>query len=116
MDSENYLLTCQRYIKMNPVKAGIVKNPEDYWWSSYQCHALGKQSLMHQPHELYMQLGKTTSDRIRSYRQLFNKTLPDPIQDKIRKTENNGKPLGYAEFRRKFTEPEVGEPGETGVR
>lgn len=33
--SESQLLTCARYIHNNPVKAGIVKSPGKYRWSSY---------------------------------------------------------------------------------
>lgn len=36
VDKENYLLELSRYIVLNPVRAGIVKNPKDYRWSSYQ--------------------------------------------------------------------------------
>ena len=34
--SEDYLLTCMRYIELNPVRAGMVTHPADYPWSSYQ--------------------------------------------------------------------------------
>lgn len=34
-EKENYFLTIARYIHLNPVKAGLVKNPEDYFWSSH---------------------------------------------------------------------------------
>ncbi len=99
IDSENYLLACQRYIEMNPVSAGMVTNPEDYWWSSYQCHALGKVSDMHSPHPIYQALGKDQSDRQRRYRQLFAKPMPDYLKDEIRKTARNGKSLGSIEFK-----------------
>ncbi len=36
VESESYLLTVLRYIHQNPLKAGMVKNIEDYRWSSYQ--------------------------------------------------------------------------------
>lgn len=36
VDKENYLLELSRYIVLNPVRAGIVKDPKDYRWSSYQ--------------------------------------------------------------------------------
>ncbi|WP_336367001.1 transposase [Marinobacter sp. C2H3] len=104
IDSENYLLSCQRYIELNPVKAGMVKNPEDYWWTSYQCHALGQQNPMHQPHEVYQSLAKSPSERKRRYRQLFNLPLPEDVEDRIRKSIKNGKPLGDEAFRRKFGE------------
>ena len=35
IDSENYLLTCMRYIDLNPVRAGITADPSGYAWSSY---------------------------------------------------------------------------------
>src|SRR6266498_2952560 len=41
---ENYLLQVSVYIHNNPVKAGIVKRPEDYRWSSIHDY-LGKQRL-----------------------------------------------------------------------
>ena len=36
-----YLLVCQRYIELNPVRAGMVSDPGDYRWSSYRANALG---------------------------------------------------------------------------
>ncbi len=35
VDKDNYLVTLIRYIHLNPVKAGICKNPREYLWSSY---------------------------------------------------------------------------------
>ena len=39
---EQYLLTCMRYIELNPVRANMVNNPSQYRWSSYRCNAQGK--------------------------------------------------------------------------
>jgi putative transposase len=36
IDKESYLLALGRYIHLNPVRAGIVKKPEHYQWSSYR--------------------------------------------------------------------------------
>jgi hypothetical protein len=33
---ENYLLACQRYIELNPVRAAMVAHPAEYRWSSYR--------------------------------------------------------------------------------
>lgn len=41
VDKESYLLRLGRYIHLNPVRAGIVKRPEDYRWSSYREYVLG---------------------------------------------------------------------------
>lgn len=35
VDKENYLQELSRYIHLNPVRAGLVTNPENYEWSSY---------------------------------------------------------------------------------
>ncbi len=35
VDKENYLLELSRYIVLNPVRAGIVKNPNEWKWSNY---------------------------------------------------------------------------------
>ncbi len=36
-----HLYTAVRYVENNPVRAGIVKRPEDYPWSSCRSHVLG---------------------------------------------------------------------------
>jgi putative transposase len=36
VDKENYLLQLSRYVHLNPVRAGMVKRPEQYPWSSYR--------------------------------------------------------------------------------
>ena len=36
IQAETYLLTCMRYIELNPVRAGMVQDPGQYRWSSYR--------------------------------------------------------------------------------
>jgi len=36
VDSDTYLLELTRYVVLNPVRAGMVKNPADWAWSSYR--------------------------------------------------------------------------------
>ena len=36
VDKDNYLLELTRYVVLNPVRAGMVKYPGDYPWSSYR--------------------------------------------------------------------------------
>jgi len=38
VDEDCYRLLLTRYIHLNPVDAGIVKNPEEYRWSSYRAY------------------------------------------------------------------------------
>lgn len=43
IDTEAYLLTCMRYIELNPVRAAMVVRAADYPWSSYPSTHWGKQ-------------------------------------------------------------------------
>lgn len=38
VEEDSYVLALARYIHRNPVKAGIVDEPTDYQWSSYNCY------------------------------------------------------------------------------
>ena len=40
-DDEHYLLTCIRYIELNPVRAWMVSSPGEYSWSSFRANAPG---------------------------------------------------------------------------
>ncbi|SFG92019.1 hypothetical protein SAMN05216175_11915 [Neptunomonas qingdaonensis] len=51
----------QRYIELNPDRAGIVETPNDYSWSSYQANGQGKPIKMWTPHQVYQALGKPLS-------------------------------------------------------
>ena len=39
VDSDSYLLEVCRYVDLNPVRAGMVRHPQDYPWSSYRALA-----------------------------------------------------------------------------
>ena len=39
VDSDSYLLEVCRYVDLNPVRADMVKRPDDYPWSSYRALA-----------------------------------------------------------------------------
>ncbi len=41
IDSRSYMIELSRYIHLNPVRARLVENPEDYLWSSYNVY-MGK--------------------------------------------------------------------------
>ncbi len=36
VQSERYLLTCMRYIELNPLRAHLVEDPGHYRWSSFR--------------------------------------------------------------------------------
>ncbi len=82
VQQEQYLLSCQRYIEHNPVRAGMVKDPGDYRWSSYRAHAFGIKPSMWSPHSLYEALGVSSATRQSAYRELFSTTLEVSVHSK----------------------------------
>lgn len=38
IDSDDYLLECVQYIHLNPVKAGLVRTPQEWEYSSYRSY------------------------------------------------------------------------------
>ncbi len=99
VQSETYLLQCQRYIELNPVRAGMVSDPAQYIWSSYQYHALGKAISMSTPHEQYLALGDTHLIRQNVYRELFHVHVDNMFIKDIRLAVNKGLALGDERFK-----------------
>lgn len=99
ISSDDYLLTCMRYIELNPVRAGMVAAPGDYRWSSYRANALGDPGGDLTPHPLYRSLGQTAQDRGYAYRELFSGALEPEQIHSIRATVQTGTPLGNERFK-----------------
>ena len=58
VDADVYLFLCQRYIELNPGRAGMVDDPAHYPWSSYRANGLGQADALLTPHALYLALEK----------------------------------------------------------
>lgn len=99
IDSERYLLTCSRYIELNPVRARMVEHPGAYRWSSYRCNADGLPDTLVSPHPLYEQLGDTPMSRRIAYRALFLNHMGSQVLDEIRSATQTGSLLGDEWFR-----------------
>ncbi|MDH4174126.1 MAG: hypothetical protein OEW90_12505 [Betaproteobacteria bacterium] len=69
--TRRYVLACMRYIEMNPVRAGLVRHPAHYRWSSYRGNALGEADALLTPHALYCALGRSDEERRAAYRMGF---------------------------------------------
>lgn len=98
VQAETYLMLCQRYIELNPVRAGMVDDPAQYRWSSYRANALGASDLLLSPHPLYLALGADDPQRRAAYRGLFRNALEDrPLED-LRLALNQDQPIGNDRF------------------
>ena len=102
IQDDEYLLTCIRYIELNPVRAGIVTDPANYRWSSYAAHGFGKNIGMWTPHPIYLSLGENSQLRVEKYRALMSESLDINVIAKIRHCTNKGLILGTEEFRKQF--------------
>lgn len=56
IDDKYYLLKAIRYIHCNPVKAGIVKHPQDYKWSSFSSYVFREKVIDKDQHDFIMEL------------------------------------------------------------
>jgi len=99
VDSEHYLLTCYRYIELDPVRSGLVTDPANYPWSSYGCHARGIGNSVIRDHPLFLRLGATPQERAFAYRELFRHPIDDRELGEIRSAVNVGLVLGGDAFK-----------------
>ncbi len=97
VQSERYLIACQRYIELNPVRAGIVSHPGAYTWSSYRANAEGELDFLITPHRDYVTLGRD------EYRTLFGMPFDAELLREIRSTTNGGYALGTEAFQNEIT-------------
>ena len=94
------MLTCLRYIELNPVRAGLVSDPAEYRWSSYRCHAFGLEVAMQSLHPSYLSLGQDAVSRQSEYRKLVSESIDVEVLSKIRHCTNSGLVLGSEMFRK----------------
>ena len=91
VDKDEYAKELSRYIHLNPVRAEMLKNAEEYQWSSYQFYIGKKKS----PDWLHMNFilgyfGKTVSKAQKQYHQfvtmLIDRKYEDPLNDTVAST------------------------------
>ncbi len=94
MDSEAYLLACQRYIELNPARARMVAGRGDYPWSGFAANAGGAADPLVRPHALYLALGDTAEARRHAYRRLIDEVLDEDVITELRAATNGGWAIG----------------------
>lgn len=108
---EDHLLSAVRYVGLNPVRAGLVKQPADWPWSSARAH------LTDEPDGVTDL--RSMKDRLPSSAGLFDLLDTDVAAfDALRKAESIGRPLGNDAFLDRIAE-EIGKavkPGKRGRR
>jgi putative transposase len=120
IDSDRYLLTCMRYIELNPIRANMVNHPGEYKWSSYPANAQGEKDPLIENHPLYVELGSSSEGRQAAYRELFRHHLDNDTVHEIRDALNHEIVLGRSYFKDKIEEitkrqTRLGKPGRPRV-
>lgn len=102
VDTGEYLVTCSKYIEMNPVRASIVKDPKDYLYSSYSAKIglIQSKSLDLDPE--YLSMGDSPAERQRNYKNLFSIDIMEREIEKIRNVTQKGWAYGGKDFVKKI--------------
>ena len=80
IQSERYLLACMAYIDLNPVRAGMVLQAQDYPWSSHGHYTGLRIDKLITPHPLVWALGNTPFAREAAYAELVQSGI-NPVQE-----------------------------------
>ncbi len=86
VDKETYLIVLSRYIHLNPVRARIVKNPEDYRWTSYREYigACKEKESIVDTAETLSSFSKTKTAAMTAYREFVKEGIGEkhnPLED-----------------------------------
>lgn len=84
VDSERYLFALVRYIHLNPVRAGLVRTPGDYLWSSHLAYLEGSKPEWLRCDSVLRLLASDPDAARRAYRQFMQETPPTEELDYLR--------------------------------
>ena len=88
---ERYLLACVKYIELNPVRAGLVKSPQDWPWSSAAAHINSADDILVKT--------KPLNDLVtKPWEQFLMSDVEEHEIDLFRRHERTGRPMGNETF------------------
>jgi len=87
---DDYLFRAARYVELNPVRAKLVKRPEDYRWSSARAH------LNKEPDPL-LSANRLQADT-KDWQAYLRQRLSESEIDELRQHSRTGRPLGSRKF------------------
>jgi putative transposase len=98
IQAERYLLACMVYLDLNPVRAGMVADPGDYPWSSYQHYIGRRHDKLVTPHPLYWELGNTPFSRDQAYLELVRAGISRQQEQALTDSALRGWALGEPDY------------------
>ena len=88
----DYFLRCQRYIELNPVRAGFESNPQDSTWTSFTSHIGGNSESWLVDHQYFWKLGNTPFERQMIWADYVKEGTPDWENRQITEALTRSKP------------------------
>jgi putative transposase len=98
VDSDAYALHVIRYIELNPVRAAMAEQPEDYRWTSVHTHVGLAHDPLLTPHPAYLALATDRATRAEAYRAWLHAPLDPEELTRIRAYMAQEKALGDPRF------------------
>ena len=84
VEKETYLIPLSRYVHLNPVRAGVVENPEEYPWSSYRGFiGRGKKEEWVEYSGILSEFGRDQTRARRGYRKYVEEGLSQEAQSPL---------------------------------
>jgi len=77
IDEDEYLFNATNYVELNMVRCKAVENPQDWKWSSYNHHALGKEDPILDPHPLLDELAPTKEECQQQYQEITENNMQE---------------------------------------
>ncbi len=87
---EPYLVAAARYVELNPVRAGLVANADDWPWSSARAHLSRRDDQLVKVAPMLALIG--------DWRAFLNSAVPEEELRDIRRHGRTGRPLGDETF------------------
>ena len=87
---EAYLLAATRYVELNPVRAKLVDNADEWLWSSAKPHLSGRDDRLVKVAPLLAMIG--------DWRAFLNSAMREEELQNLREHGRTGRPLGSATF------------------
>ena len=80
IQSDEHMLNVMTYLDLNPCRAGKVKHPSKYKWTSYHYYAYGKKDPLITPAPTYLGLADTAKERQKIYREMVEGLIDDGMK------------------------------------
>lgn len=84
LDRDEYLLELSRYIHLNPVRANVVKKPEDYLYSSFKSFISRKQDDIVYRDLILEMISRAKRDAGRRYKAFVEQGLTETLEDPLK--------------------------------